>query len=220
MNEKLNEGLKKLGLEFSQNQISRIENYISCVLEFNKTYNLMKADSTDELTVNHILDSLAAAPSIASFIQKIQEKKNIATLQIADIGSGGGCPGIPLAVAFPEQNFTLIERMEKRCGFLESAVCKMNLSNVNVNCIQADLIKPESFDIEVFRAFHPFDSKNTKLLLRMLKKGGILAAYKARAEKISAEMESIKVLVPSYTKIKLEVPFLEDHERNIVVVEK
>ena len=132
MNEKLNEGLKKLGLEFSQNQISRIETYISCVLEFNKTYNLMKADSTDELTVNHILDSLAAAPSIASFIQKIQEKKNIAALQIADIGSGGGCPGIPLAVAFPEQNFTLIERMEKRCGFLESAVCKMNLSNVNV----------------------------------------------------------------------------------------
>lgn len=220
MNEKLNEGLKKLGLEFSQNQISRIETYISCVLEFNKTYNLMKADSTDELTVNHILDSLAAAPSIASFIQKIQEKKNIAALQIADIGSGGGCPGIPLAVAFPEQNFTLIERMEKRCGFLESAVCKMNLSNVNVNCIQADLIKPESFDIEVFRAFHPFDSKNTKLLLRMLKKGGILAAYKARAEKISSEMESIKFLVPSYKKIKLEVPFLEDHERNLVVVEK
>ena len=220
MNEKLNEGLKKLGLEFSQNQISRIETYIACVLECNKTYNLMKADSTDELTVNHILDSLAAAPSIASFIQKIQEKKNIAALQIADIGSGGGCPGIPFAVAFPEQNFTLIERMEKRCVFLESAVCKMNLSNVNVNCIQADLIKPESFDIEVFRAFHPFDSKNTKLLLRMLKKGGILAAYKARAEKISAEMESIKFLVPSYKKIKLEVPFLEDHERNLVVVEK
>ena len=162
MNEKLNEGLKKLGLEFSQNQISRIETYISCVLEFNKTYNLMKADSTDELTVNHILDSLAAVPSISSFIQKIQEKKNIAALQIADIGSGGGCPGIPLA----------------------------------------------------------FDSKNTKLLLRMLKKGGILAAYKARAEKISAEMESIKFLVPSYKKIKLEVPFLEDHERNLVVVEK
>ena len=75
-------------------------------------------------------------------------------------------------------------------------------------------------EVEVFRAFHPFDSKNTKLLLRMLKKGGILAAYKAKAEKISAEMESIKFLVPSYKKIKLEVPFLEDHERNLVVVEK
>ena len=220
MNEKLNEGLKKIGLEFSQNQISQIETYISCVLEFNRTYNLMKAESTDELTVNHILDSLAAVPSIASFIQKIQEKKNISSLQIADIGSGGGCPGIPLAIAFPEQNFTLVERMEKRCGFLKSAVCKINLSNVKVDCIQADFVKAESFDIEVFRAFHPFDSKNTKLLLRMLKKGGILAAYKARAEKISAEMESIKFLVPSYKKIKLEVPFLEDHERNLVVVEK
>lgn len=75
MNEKLNEGLKKLGLEFSQNQISQIETYISCVLEFNKTYNLMKADSADELTVNHILDSLAAAPSIASIIKKNSREK-------------------------------------------------------------------------------------------------------------------------------------------------
>lgn len=220
MNEKLTEGLKKLGLEFSQEQTAQIETYISCVLEFNKTYNLMKADSADELTVNHILDSLAAAPCILSFIRKIQEKKNAGPLQIADIGSGGGCPGIPLATAFPDQNFTLVERMEKRCAFLEDTVRKMELSNVKVVCTQADLIKPESFDIEVFRAFHPFDCKNTKLLLKMLKKGGILAAYKARSEKISAEMESIKFLVPSYKKIKLEVPFLEDHERNLVVVEK
>ena len=96
----------------------------------------------------------------------------------------------------------------------------MNLKNVRVLCKQVDLVDPELFEVEVFRAFHPFDKKITKWLLKMLKKGGHLAAYKAREEKILAEMEEIKFLVPSYEKIKLTVPFLEDHERNLVVVKK
>ncbi|MGN0729421.1 16S rRNA (guanine(527)-N(7))-methyltransferase RsmG [Treponema sp.] len=220
MNKKLCDGLERLALEFSSGQIEQLEKYTDCVLEFNKTYNLMKADSQDDFIVNHILDSLAAAPSISALVQRIQERKKNQQLNIADIGSGGGCPGIPLAVAFPHLNFKLVERMEKRCAFLSETISKLNLSNAEVWCTQASLVKPNSFDLEVFRAFHPFDPKNTRLLLKMLKKGGILAAYKARSEKISAEMESVKFLIPAYEKIKLEVPFLEDHERNLVVVEK
>ena len=109
--------------------------------------------------------------------------------------------------------------MEKRCVFLEDAVKKMGLKNVKVLCSAADAVEAESFDLEVFRAFHPFDKKIVKLLLRMLKKGGTLAAYKARSEKIAAEMQEIKMMVPEYKKIPLEVPYLEDHERNLVVIE-
>lgn len=215
MNGKLTDGLKKLNLEFSETQINQLEAYAESVLEFNKTYNLMKADSLDEFFINHVLDSLAAVPSLS----QILERKS-SPCKIGDIGSGGGCPGIPLAIAFPEHNFTLVERMEKRCAFLQSTVKKLNLQNVKINCIQADLVEKESFDLEVFRAFHPFDKKITRLLLGMLKKGGTLAAFKAREEKIVAEMEEIKFLVPEYKKIKLTVPFLEDHERNLVIVEK
>lgn len=212
MNEKLSEGLKKLSLDFSEKQIMQLESYCSCVMEFNKTYNLMKADSEDELYVNHVLDSLAAAPYLSKLISD--------GTKVGDIGSGGGCPGIPLAVAFPQADFTLVERMEKRCAFLESAIKAMELKNVKVLCKQVDLVDPELFEVEVFRAFHPFDKKITKWLLKMLKKGGHLAAYKAREEKILAEMEEVKFLVPEYEKVKLTVPFLEDHERNLVVVKK
>lgn len=212
MNEKLSEGLKKLSLDFSEKQIMQLESYCSCVMEFNKTYNLMKADSEDELYVNHVLDSLAAAPYLSKLIS--------GGTKVGDIGSGGGCPGIPLAVAFPQADFTLVERMEKRCAFLESAIKAMELKNVKVLCKQVDLVDPELFEVEVFRAFHPFDKKITKWLLKMLKKGGHLAAYKAREEKILAEMEEVKFLVPEYEKVKLTVPFLEDHERNLVVVKK
>lgn len=213
MIQKLNDGLKKLSLDLKESQIAPLEGYIDAVLEFNKSYNLMKADSDDELAVNHILDSLAAVPHI----KKIAGESLV---QIGDIGSGGGCPGIPLSIAFPQFKFTLVERMEKRCVFLESVIKKLALKNVSVMCVQADSVPPESFDIAVFRAFHPFDKKIIKLLLKLIKKNGTLAAYKARSEKIAAEMDSIKMIVKDYEKIPLTVPFLEDHERNLVVIRK
>jgi len=220
MTEKLIKGLEKLELNLTENQIEQLEKYIQEVLEFNKGYNLMKAEDADELAVNHILDSLAAVPHLKEIISDICATKGQSVLNIADIGSGGGCPGIPLAIAFPEHNFTLVERMEKRCGFLVNAVKVLGLKNVKVECKAADLVKPEIFDIEVFRAFHPFELKIINLLFRMLKKGGIIVAYKAREEKILAEMEEIKSVVKDYKRIKITVPFLEDHERNLVVIKK
>ena len=220
MTEKLIAGLEKLKLQLSLRQTEQLEAYINEVLEFNKGYNLMKADSADEMAVSHILDSLAAYEPVKGLIEKRCADKGTDVLEIADIGSGGGCPGVPLAIVFPGHTFTLVERMEKRCVFLLSVIKKLELNNVKVECKAVDLVKPEVFDIEVFRAFHPFDLKITNLLLRMLKKGGYLAAYKAREEKILAEMEVIKPIVKEYNRIKLEVPFLEDHERNLVVIKK
>ncbi len=224
MTDKLIKGLDKLQLNFSEEQITKLEGYINEVLEFNKTYNLMKAENADELAVNHILDSLVAVPHLKELISDLKLKTGKTVLSLADIGSGGGCPGIPLSIAFPEQDFTLVERMEKRCIFLESVISKLELKNVKVlaDTLQKEgfRIVPESFDLEVFRAFHPFDKKIIKLLFNMLKKGGYLAAYKAREEKILAEMNEINFIVKDYKRIKMIVPFLEDHERNLVVIKK
>ncbi len=215
---KLFEGAKKLGLELSDWQFEALQSYTDQVLEFNKGYNLMKAENRDEFEVNHILDSLAACKEIGSLAQSLAASGK--EVKIGDIGSGGGCPGIPLAIAFPQYSFTLVERMEKRCAFLQQVVRSLKLNNAKVLCLQADKVKPESFTIEVFRAFHPFDTKITKLLLKMLCKGGFISAYKARSEKIALEMEAVSFMVPSYKKIALTVPFLEDHERNLVVIQK
>lgn len=215
---KLEDGLAKLNIQFTAEQLEQTKIYIAAILKFNESYNLMKADSEDELSVNHILDSLSAYSHIR---QLVDERKSLGKeITVGDIGSGGGCPGIPLAIAMPDTQFVLVERMEKRCDFLENAIRQTKLKNVKVFCTQADKVAAESFDVEVFRAFHPFDKKIAKLLLGMLKKGGYIAAYKARAEKIAAEMEEVKVIIPEYKKIALTVPFLEDHERNLVVVKK
>ncbi len=180
----------------------------------------MKAANEDEMVVNHVLDSLSSVKTLESLIKEISTSKKSSSLVIADIGSGGGCPGLPLSIAFPDQSFVLVERMEKRAAFLKDTVLHLSLSNTKIECSAADNLKDEVFDIEVFRAFHPFDEKNTKLLLRLLKKGGALVAFKAREEKIEKELQTVKSLIPSYKKVKLEVPFLEDHERNLVIVKK
>ena len=110
-NKKLRDGCTKLSLSLSEEQFVKLETYIEEILAFNKTYNLMKADSADELAVNHILDSLAAHAHIKQLIESKPEDA-----VVADIGSGGGCPGIPLAIAFPDIQFndpTLIEHAEQ-----------------------------------------------------------------------------------------------------------
>lgn len=188
--------------------------YIEEIKSFNAIHNIVNTSDDEELAVRHILDSLAAAPHIARLATSFHSP------HIADIGSGGGLPGIPLAAAFPQYTFTLVERMTTRAGFLQQCAQSLNLQNVQVRTAQAEEIPAASFDIATFRAFRPLDKKIIRILLRIIRQNGYLAAYKARHEKIAEEMSAIYNQVPRYKVIPLTVPFLEDHERNLVVIQK
>ncbi len=144
----------------------------------------------------------------------------VPTLLLADIGSGGGLPGIPLAAAFPQVKFNLVERMQKRCNFLENCTAILGLKNVEVICSEAEKIPEQKYDLITFRAFRPLDEEMTKTLLKMVKNGGFLCAYKAKMDSITEEMNGIKNLVPEYKVEKLAVPGLEDSERNLVIIRK
>ena len=76
----------------------------------------------------------------------------------------------------------------------------------------------QSFDVATFRAFRPLDKKMIKTLLRTIGEGGVLAAYKAKLESIEAEMSAIASIVPEYTIKPLTVPFMEDHQRHLVLI--
>ena len=200
--------------------VSKMEQYIKEIILFNSAYNLTNTSDHDELVVRHILDSLAGYEIIKKFAEKFAGSGE--TVVIGDIGSGGGLPGIPLAAAFscagvPVQ-FKLVERMSKRCSFLENCCALLGLKNVEVQNLEAERVQPGCFDLITFRAFRPLDEKMTKTLLRMVKKEGVLCAYKARLENINEEMEGIKNLVNSWEVCPLKVPGLEDSERNMVVI--
>lgn len=230
----LHEGLLKLGLdkgELSGIKILRLEEleakmekYIAILQEYNAKFDLINADEHDEIAVKHILDSLAGLPKICEILH--DRSLNESETQLADIGSGAGLPGIPLSAALPQFNFTLIERMTKRCAFLNHCAAELELKNVSVEEDQAERLLQKRFDLCVFRAFRPLEKKMAKVLLRILKDGGCLCAYKAKKENIVEEMEALPQK-PKYEILPLLVPFLtentgteEERERNLVVIEK
>ena len=196
--------------------VSKMEQYIKEIILFNSAYNLTNTSEHDELVVRHILDSLAGYEIIKKYADDFVAEG--APVVIGDIGSGGGLPGIPLAAAMPQYSFKLVERMEKRCSFLENVCALLGLKNVEVQNLEAERVPAESFDIITFRAFRPLDEKMTKTLLRMVKKDGVLCAYKAKRDNIEEEMNGIKSLVGKYEVLPLAVPGLEDSERNMVVI--
>ena len=206
--------------------VSKMEKYINELILFNSAYNLTNTSEHDELVVRHILDSLAGYGLIKKFIDE-QLTGGADTVTIGDIGSGGGLPGIPLAASFickgeaaAGVKFKLVERMEKRCSFLYNCCGLLGLTNTEVCNLQAEQVEPALFDAITFRAFRPLDEKMTKTLLRMVKPGGVLFAYKAKMENIRTEMEGIKKLVNTYEVAPLVVPSLEDSERNMVLIRR
>ena len=223
----LKQGLEQLN--FSQAQIDflipKMEQYIKELVLFNSAYNLVNTDDHDEIVIKHILDSLSAYPEIKDLAEGQKEKLNRQII-IGDIGSGGGLPGIPLAASLPEFDFVLVERMSKRCAFLENVAAILGLKNVTVLNKEAEKVKKESIDIAVFRAFRPLDKTMIKTLLDLIPHTGTLAAYKAKKEKIIEEMSAIGYEEIDYGLKKLEVPFLTDtstddsRERNLVLITK
>lgn len=220
------EGLKKCGIpeSIAEALAAKMEAYIKEIILFNSAYNLTNTSDRDELVVRHIFDSLVAWPKIAELCSC--GLTNEQSLVVADIGSGGGLPGIPLAAAFsllPEFNdvrFELVERMEKRCAFLENCAAILGLKNVTVVNSEAERLPQEAYNLITFRAFRPLDKKMAKTLLRIVKPQGYLCAYKAKLENIKEEMSAITGLVPDYEVQPLHVPGLEDSERNLVLIKK
>jgi len=207
-----------------------VSKYLKELELFNAVFDLVGAETGTEqgrsdLVVRHILDSLAPWKEIASLIDLGGDRAEPGQVfEIADAGSGAGFPGIPLAIIFPEVHFTLVERMSKRCAFLENCKAILGLKNVLVLNCEVENSPALFFDIVVFRAFRPLDREMTQTLLRMLKpgsevmSGGRLAAWKARKDKIDTEMANIVDVVKSFECIRLEVPFLTHEERHLIVI--
>jgi len=202
--------------------------YINEIETFNPAYGLVGVSNTDELIIKHILDSLAPLGIISRLLSssadlraangKIDEPLREATLKIADVGSGAGLPGIPLAITMPDCDFTLIERMGRRAGFLLNTKAVLSLANVEVEESELEKVKDSRFDLITFRAFAPIEPKLINNLLKLCKPNGIIAAYKGRREKIEEETATLQNTELNYEIIPYKVPFL-DEQRHLLILE-
>lgn len=163
--------------------------YLDLLATWNRKINLTSVRDPIEQVDRHLLDSLAVRPFIEG-------------LRIADVGSGAGLPGIPLALTMPERHFLLVEAVGKKAAFLREAVRQLSLANVEVAGGRVEALdQPESFDAVVARAYGPLE-RIAAQAGHLLKSSGRLYALKgpaAGSEPVPEGFESIadhEIIVP------------------------
>lgn len=206
--------LNEIGIAFNQEQIKQTLRFVSEIEIFNPKYKLVGAEG-DDILIRHIGDCLAAVPTIEKLIDGKED------VTFADIGSGAGFPGIVLAIAFPNHKFTLIERMNRRVGFLNNVIAALRL-NDRVRVLPKDLKEvDETFDIVTFRAFHPlFDILDD--VAKISSDETFVCAYKAKVDKLLAELEIVEETCSvkwNFNIEDLDVPLL-DATRKLCVLKK
>jgi 16S rRNA (guanine527-N7)-methyltransferase len=189
-----------------------LNKYIEEIELFNPAYGLVGTGDRRELVVKHILDSLAPLGHILSLLEPAGPEA-----ALADVGSGAGLPGIPLAIALPEHPVTLIERKGRRAAFLRNTQAVLALPNLAVEEGPMEQAAPGRFRVVVFRAFRPLDRAVLPGLFRLLEPGGVLAAYKGRRAAVEAELGALRNEAGSGQVLPVLVPFLEE-ERCLVVI--
>lgn len=139
--EVLSAGAQALGLAVDATTRQRLLDYLALLDKWNKVYNLTAVRNPRDMLTQHVLDSLAVLPFVAG-------------RRILDVGSGAGLPGIPLALAAPEKEITLLDSNQKKTTFLQQAQIELRLPNVSVVCGRVEHYAPtEKYDTVVSRAF-------------------------------------------------------------------
>ena len=203
--EQLTRGLAALGLDLPEAARARLLAYAALLGKWNKVYNLTALRDEVQVISHHLLDSLAVLPHMA------QAKR------LADIGSGGGLPGIPLAIVRPDLQVALVESSHKKAAFLQQAKIELQLANVEVHCARVEALQAaEMFDAVISRAFSDL-TEFVRLAGNLVADGGVLLAMKG-----IHPYEEIAKLTSSWqvreTK-PLSVPGL-DAQRHLVIIER
>jgi 16S rRNA (guanine527-N7)-methyltransferase len=205
----------QLELELSTAQCLQLELYARLLRRWNRVHNLTAVDDPEQLLTHHLLDSLAIVRPLETALQRQgAAAASGRVLHFVDAGSGGGLPGIPLAIARPVWQGTLVDAVEKKCAFLRQAALELKLPNIAVRHARLEQCRLPPQDFAVSRAFSSLRDF-VALTGPLLAPGALWAAMKGRAPE-----EEIRDLPPGpqwLATITLRVPLL-DEQRHLVLL--
>lgn len=161
----LAEGVAQLNLTLPPQALQRLLDYLALLQKWNRIYNLTAVREAPKMVSHHLLDCLAIVPHVTAGT-------------VLDVGSGAGLPGIPLALAAPRAQVTLIESSHKKAAFLQQAKIELKLDNLAVICERVESWRPgRVFEMVISRAFSDL-AEFIALAGRHVAPGGCLAAMK------------------------------------------
>lgn len=199
-------GVAEMGLDVSLEAQQKLLQYLSLLSKWNKVYNLTAVRDPLEMVKLHLLDSLSVLPHI--------QAKNL-----LDVGSGGGLPGIVLAICLPQLKVTTIDTVQKKTIFMRQVKGELSLNNLEVIHARVENYQPsEKFDAIISRAFSEVPLF-IKLTRHLLINNGQWLAMKGVAPHQELAREELKSLgIKSNKVITLKVAGL-NAERHLVILE-
>jgi 16S rRNA (guanine527-N7)-methyltransferase len=204
LEEQVGRGLVSMGIAVAPGQRARLAAHLELIAKWNRVHNLTAVRETAQMVGLHLLDSLSILPRVEG------------ARSIADVGTGPGFPGIPIAIVREDATVTLVESSHKKCAFLRQAKTELALANVEVACERVEHFAPaERFDAVVSRAFSDL-SDFVAQAGHLVAPGGKLIAMKGvypfdEIARVPATHRVAEV-------IELHVPSL-DAKRHLVVLE-
>ncbi|SMF17562.1 16S rRNA m(7)G-527 methyltransferase [Alteromonadaceae bacterium Bs31] len=193
-----------LSIPLEEPQLEQLWSYFELFSKWNKTYNLSAIREGQDIITKHLLDSLSIAPYIEG-------------TRFIDVGTGGGLPGIPLAIAFPERHFTLLDSAGKKTRFLFQVKQALKLDNVQIENRRVESFAPQPlYDGVVSRAFASLKDM-CSCCQHLIKEDGKFFAMKGVfPDHELSELEKHYIVDASH---QLQVPGLEG-ERCLVVLRR
>jgi 16S rRNA (guanine527-N7)-methyltransferase len=138
----LAEGIAEMGLAVSPAQQEKLMDYLALMFKWNSIYNLTSLRDPMQMVTHHLLDSLAAVPAFAG------------AANVLDVGSGGGLPGIVLAIVRPDMKVSMIDTVHKKTAFLTQVKAELGLANVTIYTMRVEQLEvSDKFDVITSRAF-------------------------------------------------------------------
>ncbi|MDH6149667.1 MULTISPECIES: 16S rRNA (guanine(527)-N(7))-methyltransferase RsmG [Paraburkholderia] len=205
----LADGVRELGLELSDAQQRRLLDYVTLLAKWNNVYNLTAIRDPQQMLIQHILDSLSIVPHLAPR----------GPSSALDVGSGGGLPGIVLAIVLPDWTITTNDIVQKKTAFQSQAKAELGLANLSVVTGRVETLRPGAevpakFDVIVSRAFAELSDFVTLARHLVAEQGAILAMKGVRPD---AEIDRLPAGAHVEQIIRLNVPSL-DAERHLIEV--
>lgn len=207
----LQAGLQSLQLALDARQIELLLDYLGLLQKWNKVYNLTAVRNPAEMMTHHLLDSLAA---IQPLLQQVGDRP----VKLLDVGSGGGLPGVVIAIACPQIDVTCVDTVAKKAAFIQQAAATLKLPNLrglHARVESLNALSGQGYDVVCSRAFASLVDF-TNWSKSALNEGGIWMAMKGKhpGDEL-ATLASEASLVDVFHVEQLQVPGL-DAERCIV----
>jgi 16S rRNA (guanine527-N7)-methyltransferase len=203
----LRKGAAQLPLALRDAQLERLLDYLALLAKWNAVYNLTAVRDPSQMVVQHLLDSLAAVPAFGS------------AKRVLDVGSGGGLPGMVLAIwaqeSHPDMRIAMIDTVHKKTAFLTQVKAELGLGNVTVHTGRVEALQVDQpFDVITSRAFADL-SDFVNWSGHLLADGGRFIAMKGVAA--SDETDRLPAAWRLVEKTPLTVPGL-GAERHLVII--